>query len=152
MILLFFGQPASGKTTLASAYFNSVHKDGKKHVHIDGDKWRDVTKNKDYTKKGRLRNLKGAFDMALYLERDGFNIILSFITPYEDLRDYLSDNAKDSVQIYLEYDDDRGRNIFFADDFEKPIGEHLSINTSIFNINECVEQVNEYISKKYYDD
>ena len=73
---ILWGPPGVGKTTLATAYFNSVHKDGKKHLHIDGDKWREITQNKDYSKEGRLKNLKGAFDMALYLEKEGFLPIL----------------------------------------------------------------------------
>ena len=49
MIILLFGQPASGKTTLA----DKIHKDlhiinGLITMRIDGAKWRDVTKNKDY--------------------------------------------------------------------------------------------------------
>jgi adenylate kinase family enzyme len=47
MIVLLYGQPASGKTTLADAY---VLKHWEKHlgiIRIDGDKWRYVKKNKD---------------------------------------------------------------------------------------------------------
>ena len=77
MIVLLFGQPASGKTTLADKFeYNN-------QIRIDGDRWRDITQNKDYSKEGRLKNLKGAFDMALYLEKEGFLPILSVVTPYE---------------------------------------------------------------------
>ena len=92
MVVLFFGQPASGKTTIADFFVDTIQKEGDyfyDFIRIDGDKWRDITKNKDYSKEGRERNLKGAFDMAIYLETQDFIPVLSFVTPYEDMRKYL---------------------------------------------------------------
>ena len=88
MIILFFGQPASGKTTLAEKYIDSVIEINitDKFIHIDGDKWRVITSNVNYSKEGRLSNLKSAFDMAIFLEQEGFTPILSFVTPYSELR------------------------------------------------------------------
>lgn len=145
MIVLFFGQPASGKTTLAQAYIKETI--SCKYVHIDGDKWRDITKNKDYSKEGRMRNLKGAFDMAIYLEKEGFTPILSFVTPYQELRNYLLQNASNFHQIYLTYNLDRGRNMNFAIDFEEPTQNCLHIDTSEISIYDCVGKVIDYISK-----
>lgn len=160
MIILFFGQPASGKTTLANAYNKQQLKEyvvpyqpdnserDMRFTMIDGDRWRDITQNKDYSKEGRLRNLKGAFDMALYLEKEGYTPILSFVTPYEELRQHLQNNAQELVQIYLEYNEDRGRNKNFASDFELPSGEYLHLNTSLLTIDECVNKVKEKMLKK----
>ena len=146
MIILLYGQPASGKTTLSNELIK-LYKDDKKAIQIDGDKWRDITKNKDYSKEGRNRNLKGAFDMALYLERDGYLPILSFVTPYEEYRKYLADNSVKLVEIYLFYNDaiDRGRNTFFAKDFELPVRNFLSLNTSIFSVDQCIHEIVNYI-------
>jgi adenylylsulfate kinase len=146
MIILLFGQPASGKTTLANALYEDIWEGSwAGAVRIDGDRWRDITKNKDYSKEGRIRNLKGAFDMALYLEKDDYIPILSFVTPYEELRSYLRENAKNLVEIYLEYNGDRGRNQNFATDFEKPTGNYLSIDTSAESIEESLDKVIQYV-------
>jgi len=145
MIVLFYGQPSSGKTTLADAFVQKFWQQYLGIVRIDGDKWRDITKNKDYSKEGRIRNLKGAFDMALYLEDLGYIPILSFVTPYEELRQYLHDNSKLLVEIYLHSIVDRGRNDYFAKDFEIPTIECLRIDTSDISIDECINKVNEYI-------
>ena len=155
MIILFYGQPASGKTTLSD---NLCQKElmgvlcGSTIVQIDGDKWREITKNKDYSKEGRLNNLKGAFNMALYLEKEGFTPVLSFVTPYDELRKYLRDNAKESVEIYLSYNEDRGRNMNFASDFEKPSddGYSLYFDTSVKSVDECIIEIKEFI-KNYYE-
>ena len=112
MIILFYGQPASGKTTLADYFYKREYDISL--IRIDGDKWRDVTQNKDYSKEGRVRNLKSAFDMAVYLERDDYTPILSFVTPYNELRDYIKSKSKKLIEIHLLYEEDRGRNANFA--------------------------------------
>jgi adenylylsulfate kinase len=152
MIILIFGQPASGKTTLAKEFL--IKKDDKideiderNEIHIDGDEWREITKNKNYTKEGRMQNLKGAFDMALYLEKKGYDIVLSFVTPYEELRQYLRDNAEELIEIYLTYSGDRGRNSYFVNEFDVPSGSYLHLDTSELTIDECIEKIMDYIIK-----
>ena len=145
MIILLYGQPASGKTTLSNELMRIYDKENV--IQIDGDKWRDITKNKDYSREGRNRNLKGAFDMALYLEREGYMPILSFVTPYEEYRKYLKDNSNKLIEIYLFYNQnlDRGRNDYFAKDFETPKTNFLSLNTSIYSVEQCVNEIINYV-------
>ena len=165
MIILLFGQPASGKTTLANEFTEAYHKARidtdiwkdiynsmtsiyKSFVLIDGDRWRDITKNKNYTKEGRIENLKQAFNMALYLEKEGYTPVLSFVTPYEELRQYLRDNSIKLAEIYLTYSEDRGRNNYFASEFEKPLGEYLHLETSTLSISDCVTKISKYVAEK----
>jgi len=165
MIILLFGQPASGKTTLANEFTESYHKARidtdiwkdiynsmtsmyKSFVLIDGDRWRDITQNKNYTKEGRIDNLKQAFNMALYLEKEGYTPVLSFVTPYEELRQYLRDNSIKLAEIYLTYSEDRGRNNYFASEFEKPLGEYLHLETSTLSISDCVTKISKYVAEK----
>ena len=165
MIILLFGQPASGKTTLANefieAYKSKYNTDlwvdicnsmtdpvNKDFVLIDGDRWRDITKNKNYTKEGRIENLKQAFNMALYLEKEGYTPFLSFVTPYEELREYLRDNAINLAEIYLTYSGDRGRNDFFVKEFDTPSGEYLHLDTSKLSISDCITQISKYVAEK----
>ena len=165
MIILLFGQPASGKTTLANEFTEAYHKARidtdiwkdiyssmtsmyKSFVVIDGDRWRDITQNKNYTKEGRIDNLKQAFNMALYLEKEGYTPVLSFVTPYEELRQYLRDNSIKLAEIYLTYSEDRGRNNYFASEFEKPLGEYLHLETSTLSISDCVTKISKYVAEK----
>ena len=165
MIILLFGQPASGKTTLANEFteayykaridtniwkeiFSSMTSMHKAFVLIDGDRWRDITKNKNYTKEGRIENLKQAFNMALYLEKEGYTPFLSFVTPYEELRQYLRDSSINLAEIYLTYNGDRGRNDFFAKEFETPSGEYLHLDTSELSISDCITKISKYVAEK----
>ena len=60
MIVVLFGQPCSGKTTLAKEL---------KAYNVDGDKLRTIFTNKDYSKEGRIKNLNRASDIAHYLNQ-----------------------------------------------------------------------------------
>ena len=151
MIILLFGQPASGKTTIADLLYDTIKRetnDSQSIIRIDGDKWREVTKNKDYSVEGRLRNLKEAFNAALYLEGENCICILSFVTPYEILRKYLRNESKEHISIYLKYDEDRGRNNRFANDFETPIDADLEINTSEVSIVQSLINVLQVYNEK----
>ena len=142
MIVLFFGQPASGKTTLADSFVKAMANEDHKFVRIDGDKWRDLTNNRDYSKEGREANLKSAFHMAKYLDNEGFTPVLSFVTPYQSLRDMLQ-NGNKCLLVHLHYlqmIDDRGRNNRFAKDFELP-QDCLQINTSLNDVVKSLESV-----------
>ena len=150
MIILLYGQPCSGKSTLADGIYQKIKESGV-FIRIDGDLWREVTNNTDYSKEGRMKNLKTAFDMAIYLELLGFIPILSFVTPYKQSRKYLRKNSKQFVEIYLTYDEDRGRNNYFATDFEEPENYNLKINTSVLSIDECIQEIIQYCETQYTD-
>jgi adenylylsulfate kinase-like enzyme len=143
MVVSLFGQPASGKTTRADLLVPYMPRFA---MRIDGDVWREITENKDYSEEGRRRNLKSAYDMAIYLERNGISSLMSFVSPFEDLRQYLSSKTN-CVQIYLEYNEDRGRNNYFAKGFDEP-KDCLRINTSELSIDECLIKIREYIKQK----
>lgn len=152
MIILIFGQPASGKTTIAKVLNGYItDKIGISNdfvcgmnIIIDGDEWRKITQNKDYSKEGRMNNLKGAFDTALFLENAGFMVTISMVAPYQSMRDYLKERAEELVQVHLTYNskDNRGRNDYFVQDFEKPNDEDvLELNTSVLSVYQCVNKL-----------
>ena len=152
MIILLFGQPASGKTTLADRLFTKFTKDpifAPNPIKVDGDRWRDITQNKDYSLEGRKKNIRSAFDMALYLEKEGYTPIISFVCPYDDLRQYLVGKANDTALIHLYYNEDRGRNDRFVPEIEEHDGYFLKINTSKVGVDDSVTSIYEYIKSKF---
>jgi len=144
MIILLFGQPGAGKTTLAEALKGRIRTLGIADgvaLTIDGDRWREVTRNQDYSREGRIRNLKGAFDMAIYLEREGYPVLLSFVTPYAELRTHLRQHAAAYMEVYLTYSGDRGRNGYFVADFEEPGPDVLRLDTGLLPVDDCVAAI-----------
>jgi adenylylsulfate kinase-like enzyme len=141
MILVLFGQPNSGKTTLA----DEIMKIRYTSIHIDGDKLREIFVNKDYSKEGRIKNLNRASDIATFMNHIGDDVIMSLVYPYKETRDYLNLLNKDIYWVYLTYEEERGREGFHVGDFEEPTDEKvLHLNTTKETMTECINKIIKY--------
>ena len=133
MIYLFTGQPGSGKTTMAKKlqfWLQTDKKNWRKSVfHIDGDQLRELFPNTDYSKEGRERNIQKAFDIAKYLDDCGSDVVISLVSPYIELREKFKSECK-VQEIYCHTKKIRGREDFFALDYEKPIQFFIDLDTS----------------------
>jgi len=133
MIIVLFGQPHSGKSTLAAEL--DAH-------NIDGDKLRELFYNKDYSREGRIKNLNRASDIAHYLNSVGEPVVLSLVYPYKEARDYLNSLTNDVLWVYLIYSGERGRENFHVKDFDTPDEEDvLCLDTSKLSIEECINAI-----------
>ena len=142
MIIVLFGQPHSGKSTLADILAKQLEDT----VVIDGDAFREVFKNKDFTKEGRMKNLTKACDIGYYLVHTGIkkNLIYSMVFPYQEVRDYLRSLMPEAKFFYLTYDTPRGREKFHVEDFElEPEEDCTYINTEALSIRETVNLIKE---------
>jgi broad-specificity NMP kinase len=138
MIIVLFGQPHSGKTTLA----NLINAD----FYIDGDHLRTMFKNKDYSKQGRINNLNRASDIATYLHYNNNDVLLSLVYPYKEARDYLNSLVDNVKWIYLTYTEPRGREEFHVADFDEPELENfMQINTDNLTIKETITKIIQYV-------
>lgn len=147
MIIWLFGQPCSGKTTIAHALKEERIISNRTHL-IDGDSFREVFQNKHYGREGRLKNIERASIVAKYIESMGFTVICSFVTPYKCMRDGIRDICVDVKFIYLEYKGQRGREGFHVEDFDIPKhGDEnfLHLSTSDLNINDCIIKIKSYL-------
>jgi adenylylsulfate kinase-like enzyme len=133
MIYLFTGQPGSGKTTLAKKlqmWLQTDKKNWRKSVmHIDGDKLRELFPNTDYSREGREKNIQKAFDIAKYLDSEGIDVVISLVSPYRELREKLKSECK-VTEIYCHTKKMRGRESFFALDYEPPVQFFVDLDTS----------------------
>ena len=134
MIYLFTGQPGSGKTTLAKKlqyWLQTEKRNWRKSVfHIDGDQLRELFPNKDYSKEGRERNIQKAFDIAKYLHSNGNDVVISLVSPYREMREQLKSDCK-VQEIYCHTKKMRGRENFFALDYEPPVEFYVDLDTSL---------------------
>jgi adenylylsulfate kinase len=129
MIYWFTGQPGHGKTTLAKILkeYIKFNKSYKEIFHIDGDDLREILINKDYTRKGRESNIRTAQSIALYLENKGFDVIVSLVSPYRELREEFKKRTN-VKEIYVHTKEIRGREDFHVD-YEEPINDFIDIDT-----------------------
>ena len=65
MICWLTGQPGSGKTTLANSLIEHLKKENPdiSIINLDGDDLRNINKNKDYSKEGRIKNISTAISL-----------------------------------------------------------------------------------------
>lgn len=139
MIIVLFGQPCSGKTTLA----NQIEAD----YYIDGDHLRNMFKNKDYSRQGRINNLNRASDIATYLHYNGNKVVLSLVYPYKEAREYLNSLVSDIFWVYLTYEGERGREANHVEDFDLPYYDDLNvmIDTSATSEEDSLQLIKKFI-------
>tara|TARA_B100001094_G_scaffold73689_1_gene70022 strand:- start:1669 stop:2109 length:441 start_codon:yes stop_codon:yes gene_type:complete len=135
MILWLTGQPGSGKTTLCKEFSEKViysqHYLKNKILHIDGDDLRDVLDNKDYSEKGRRKNIQFAIDMAKVMENKGYLVLVSLVSPYRDMR---------IGEVFYLHSTRDLRKDYHVENYEPPIENFTKINTDN-PVEECVNEI-----------
>lgn len=147
MIIWLFGQPCSGKTTIAQAIKGNNIIAPRPHL-IDGDEFREIFQNKKYGREGRIENVKRAIVVAKYMENCGFTVICSFVTPYKSMRDEMADLFKNYRLVYLDYEGARGREGYHVEDFEIPNDKDenfLHLRTSDLTLSDCIYKIKSII-------
>jgi len=132
MIYWFTGQPGYGKTTLAKLLISELEQTLQQKVfHVDGDDLRDLTLNKDYSKAGRLDNVKGAQKIAHYLHNQGYTVVVSLVSPYLSQREELKTMLGEDIrEFYITCNQIRGRENFHVQDYEPPVNSFVLIDTT----------------------
>ena len=146
MIIWFTGQPNSGKTTLALELVHHLHEIRKDITVtiIDGDSLRKVTRNIDYSKDGRRKNIQIAINLAINSDTSNDYTVVSLVSPFRDLRELLKNNPKHiEKEIYLH------SNIFhegkMVEYYEPPLNNYLDIDTDKHTIEESIKLITHYI-------
>ena len=143
MIIWLTGQPGSGKTTLANSIIDKISNENDLHkiIHLDGDDLRQINKNQDYSRQGRINNISTAISIIRFLSNKNYLCIVSIVAPYKFLRDELKEEFK-FLEVYLHTSEIRGREDFFAKDYEVPTDpKTLSIDTGEKTIKECTNEI-----------
>jgi hypothetical protein len=144
MIVVFFGQPHSGKTTLANEFQRQLFiLDRASYPVVDGDEIRLIFKNKDYSREGRIRNLNRISDISTFLSHQYQVVMVSAVYPIKEAREYFESIHDDIIWVYLTYNDARGREHFHVEDFNEPeeLKNLIKINTTENGIQECIEKI-----------
>jgi len=146
MIIWFTGQPNSGKTTLALELVHRLHEIRKDVTAtiIDGDSLRTITKNVDYSKDGRRKNVQTAINLSINSDSTNDYTVVALVSPFRDLRESLKNNSKNIVkEVYLH--SSRLREGKMVDYYEPPLNNYLDIDTDKHTIEESIKLILDYI-------
>ena len=140
MIYWFTGQPGAGKTTLARALQKELRQRGHVVVLLDGDTFRVITSNQDYSPAGRSKNILAAQRLAEKIHADGAWVVASFVSPYRAQREAFKARGR-VVEIYVHASVDRGRERHFAEDYEPPLKDFVDIDTTSADVGACIKRI-----------
>ena len=127
MIYWLTGQPAAGKTTLATWIQSSFPN---KSMIVDGDDIRDIFQNKDYSEEGRRKNIEKAQTLSKFLHHKGYTVIVSLVSPFRDQREQFKIELGDNIiEIYVHTTEIRGRENFHVN-YEEPIQNFIDCDTT----------------------
>ena len=143
MIIWLTGQPASGKTTLANKIIKKLKSSNPdiKIINLDGDDLRSINKNKDYSKAGRIKNISTAISIVRFLCNKNYHCVISIVAPYKFLRDELKSEFN-FLEVYLFTSEIRGRENYFAKDYEVPTDKNtVRLDTGELTKEKCLDEI-----------
>lgn len=146
MIYWFTGQPGAGKTTLAKAMIKECNDNC---IHIDGDGLRDLFQNFDYSPEGRTKNIQSVLDLCRFLDNKGLTVVVSVVAPYKKMRDSLK-KTNNVTEIYVHTTEIRGREDYFAKDYEPPTEDFIDMDTTNISVKECLNKIDFTRNNKKY--
>ena len=132
MIYWFKVQPGHGKTVLSSMLKDYLEDEkGKQVIHIDGDDLREIFQNKDYSKEGRIKNITFAQGLAKFCHLKGFDVVVSVVAPYKDVRDsFKEDMGQNMFELYVHTTEVRERDQFHSPDYVAPTENFIDVDTT----------------------
>jgi adenylylsulfate kinase len=147
-VLWFTGLSGSGKTTTAMHVAAKLRQQGLRVEMLDGDELREtVCKGLGFTREDRIENVKRIAFVSKLLARNGVIVLVSAITPYQEMRDYVRMEVTGYVEIYVkcqldvcEQRDVKGlyakarrgeinRFTGISDPYDEPLQPDITINT-----------------------
>jgi adenylylsulfate kinase len=100
--LWFTGLPCSGKSAIADVVAEKLRAQGLRAERLDGDIVRqDLTRDLGFSKADRDENIRRVTFVARLLARNGVAVLVSFISPYREMRDRARQQIQNFAEIYV---------------------------------------------------
>ncbi len=163
-VVWLYGLSGSGKSTIANALEKRLFEMGNHTYCLDGDNTRlGLNKDLGFSAIDRLENVRRVAEVAKLMADAGMIVLVSLITPYEEQRSLVKEILKNErfLAVYVECDlatceqrDPKGlykkarageisNFTGISDPFEEPNTESFRVNSSKYDVNECVIRIAE---------
>ena len=152
-IYWFTGQPGAGKTVLGKKlveFLGTEKRNWRSNVfHIDGDDLRALTINQNYTKEGRIQNIRNAQMIAEYVYKNGCDVVVTLVSPYLEIREEFKKRiGSDLCELYVHTSKKRERDEFKVDDYEAPTEKFIDVDTTKDNPIQSFTKIIHYLSEQ----
>ena len=168
-VIWFAGLSGAGKTTLAKRLEEELFRRGYLVQILDGDNIRSgINSNLTFSDEDRMENIRRIAEVSKLFLNCGIIAINSFISPTHEIRHMAMDiiGKDDFIEVYinapLEVCEQRDVKGLYAkarrgeikdftgidSPFEVPEGADIEIRTDLWSIEECVEQLMQFILPK----
>jgi adenylyl-sulfate kinase len=163
-VLWFTGFSQAGKTTISDKLNEILKERNIKTERLDGDIVRQsLTKDLGFSKEDRDINIERVTFVAKLLSRNGVGVLVSFISPYRKQREMVKREVTNFIEVFVNaplkvcegrdtkglYEKARRGEIDhftgISDPYEKPNNPNIEIRTDKYGVDECVQQILEYL-------
>jgi adenylyl-sulfate kinase len=155
------GLPCSGKTTIAKALEKRLNNEREDtFVCLDGDDLRmKLNSDLGFSVEDRRENLRRVGHVAQLFNDKGWNVICSFVSPTDSLREAALSNVKRVYLVLIDCSSDKcaERDVKgmwakaktgeipmftgYSAPFDKPENADLTVNTETLTVDECVDLI-----------
>lgn len=170
-VLWFTGLSGSGKSTVANAVAKRLFEDQTNSYVLDGDNIRfGINKDLGFADEDRKENIRRIGEVSKLFVDSGQVVLTAFISPFREDRDRVRALLEENefVEIYIkcsieacEARDPKGlyekarKGIIkdftgISSPYEEPLHPELVVDTEKQSIEECVEQIVQYLKEKEY--
>jgi adenylylsulfate kinase len=101
IVLWFTGLSGSGKSSLADWVATALQRRGLRIERLDGDTIRHIFPETGFTREARDAHIKRVGHLASRLEQHGVSVIASFVSPYEESRNFVRGLCRHFVEVYV---------------------------------------------------
>ena len=168
-VLWFTGLSGSGKSTISEKVYARLKDEGYEVEHLDGDAVREVFPSTGFSKEERDNHVKKVGFIASLLQKHGVFVVASFISPYQDARDFVRNQCEDFTEVFIStplevceardvkglYEKARSGEIDnftgISDPYEEPANPEIDIDTTDISPEEGVQQVFDYLESRARD-
>lgn len=165
----FTGLSGAGKTTICKRLETILRERNMKVESLDGDVVRKhLASDLGFSQKDRYANIERVAFVAEVLTRNGVCVLASFISPYQQMRDYCRKEIGDYVEVYVKCDIDecvrrdvkglyqkaiRGEISRFtgiSDPYEEPVDPDVIVETDKETVEESTDKVVRFLEDHGY--
>lgn len=167
-ILWFTGLSGAGKTTVSIALENTLFEQKALVTILDGDVVRSgLNQDLGFSAEDRKENIRRIGEVAKLLANQAFVVIVAFISPFREDRDWVRQSMDEGrfIEVFIdcpltvcEERDTKGLykkarkgeiNDFtgISSPYEPPLSPEIRLKTSEHSVEDCVRQITQYLDQ-----